>query len=333
MTLEELRQFTADQIKDMKFDLALSTQADYERIIRAVGDDFVAYLRSAPNSTFYKRKAALLWRLRFLLAECVIRIDEALDGSETNLEWRLDQARVYAELIRGVVAETRKGSRSQKGKSKKIGLRALSKKEDFRERLVASAGKAGLMGILILSIAGVRPAEIGRGISLKAKGDHELEILINGVKHTQTTGHEQRAQRHDARKWSLTAKLLALVKKAGGKLLFSRSPELLRDDIKRAAARAKLPATIAPYTIRHRFSADLKKAGWSPIEIAKAMGHASTRTAGRYARKQSGGSGTSSMTAVWASGTVREFGKPTPAEFAKMGSAKPQAPAPEEFRP
>ncbi|WP_157959966.1 tyrosine-type recombinase/integrase [Devosia submarina] len=261
-------------------------------------------------------------------------IDDALERGEKNLDWRLDQARVYAYLIMGVAAETRKGSRSQKGKSKKIGLKALSKKGDFRERLVESAGKAGLVGILILSIAGVRPAEIGRGVSLKAKGEHGLDILINGVKHTQTTGHKQRAQRHDARKWSLTAKLLALVKKAGGRLLFSRSPESLRDDVKRAAARAKLPATIAPYTIRHRFSADLKKAGWSPVEIAKAMGHASTRTAGRYARKQSGGrGGTSSMTAVWASGTVREFIKPTLAEYARMGSANPDAPASEEFEP
>lgn len=326
MTLDELREFTADQIKDMKFDLALSTQADYRRMVRAVGDDFLAYLRSAPDSTFYKRKAAILWQLRFLLTECVIKIDEALDGGETNLEWRLDQARVYSQLIRDVAAETRKGARTQKGNSKKVGLKGLSKKEDFRERLVAGAGKAGLIGILILSVAGVRPAEIGRGISLKANGDHELDILINGVKHTQTTGHKQRAQRHDARKWSLTEKLLALVKKAGGKLLLSRSPELVRDDVKRATARAKLPATISPYTIRHRFSADLKQAGWSRVEIAKAMGHASTRTAGRYARKQSGGSGTSSMTAVWASGTVREFGKPTPAEFSKMQRAKPDVP-------
>lgn len=333
MTLDELRQFTADQIKDMKFDLALSSQADYGRIIRAVGDDFVAYLRSAPNSTFYKRKAALLWRLRFSLAESIADIDEASTRGESNLGWRLDQARVYAELVKSVVAETRKESRSQKGKSKKIGLKALSKTGDFRDQLVAGAGKAGLVGILVLSIAGLRPAEIQKGVTLKASGEHCLDIHINGVKHTQSTGHERRAQRHDARKWGLTAKLLALVKKAGGKLLFSRSPDLLREDIKRATKRAKLPITIAPYTLRHRFAADLKKAGWSPVEIAKAMGHASTRTGGRYARKQSGGSGTGSMTAVWSSGEVREFGKPTPEEYARMGRPKSDVFAFEEPEP
>ncbi|MDP2779036.1 tyrosine-type recombinase/integrase [Devosia sp.] len=322
MTLNELRQFMLDQTKDMKFDLAASTQVDYRRIIEAVDDDFVAYLRSAPNSTFYKRKAAILWRLRFSLAESITSIDEASAHGETNLGWRLDQARVYAELIKSVAAETRKKSRSQKGKSKKIGLKALSKKGDFRERLVTAAGKAGVVGILLLSIAGVRPAEIAKGVALKAFGEHGLEIHINGVKHTQTTGHERRAQRHDARRWSLSAKLLTFVKKAGGNLLFSRSPDLLRDDIKRAAARAKLPLTISPYTLRHCFSGDLKKAGWSPVEIAKAMGHASTRTGGRYARKQSAGSGTSSMTAVWASGEVREFDKPTAEEFARMGRSK-----------
>ncbi|KQX34242.1 hypothetical protein ASD04_16495 [Devosia sp. Root436] len=333
MTLDELRQFSADQIKDMKFDLALSTQADYGRINRAVGGDFVAYLRSAPNSTFYKRKAALLWRLRFSLAESIADIDEASARGETNLGWRLDQARVYAELVKSIAAETRKQSRSQKGKSKKIGLKALSKTGDFRDRLVEAAGKAGLIGILVLSIAGVRPAEIERGVTLQASGDHGLDIHIRGAKHTEATGHERRAQRHDARKWNLTAKLLALVKKAGGKLLFSRRPDLLRDDIKRAAARAKLPLTISPYTLRHRFSADLKKAGWSPVEVAKAMGHASTRTGGRYARKQSGGSGTGSMTAVWTSGEVREFGKPTPEEYAKLGSPKSNVLAFEEPEP
>jgi hypothetical protein len=66
------------------------------------------------------------------------------------------------------------------------------------------------------AIAGVRPAEIERGVTLKVSGGHWLEIHINGVKHTQSTGHERRAQRHDARKWSLAAKLLALVKKSRG---------------------------------------------------------------------------------------------------------------------
>jgi integrase len=331
MTLDELRQFTADQIKDMKFDLALSSQADYGRMIRAVGDDFVAYLRSAPNSTFYKRKAALLWHLRFLLVESITSVEEAEARGETNIGWRLDQARVYAELVKSVVAETRKEARSQKGKSKKVGLKALSKTGDFRDRLVAGAGKAGLVGILVLAIAGVRPAEIGKGIALKVSGEHGLDILINGAKHTQTTGHKRRAQRHDARKWSLTAKLLALVKKAGGSLLFSRSPDLLRDDIKRAARRAKLPITIAPYTLRHRFAADLKKAGWSQVDIAKALGHASTRTGGRYARKQSGGSGTSSMAQVWASGEVREPGRPIPEKVLKTEGPDPEHSALEKF--
>lgn len=331
MTLDELRQFTADQIKDMKFDLALSTEADYGRMIRAVGDDFVAYLRSAPNSTFYKRKAALLWHLRFLLVESLTSIEEAEARGETNIGWRLDRARVYAELVKSVVAETRKDARSQKGKSKKVGLRALSKTGDFRERLVAGAGKAGLVGILVLSIAGVRPAEVAKGVTLKASGDHTLDIHINGVKHTQSTGHERRAQRHDARKWGLTAKLLAIVKKAGGLLVFSRKPDLLREDIKRAARRAKLPITVAPYTLRHRFAADLKRAGWSPVDIARALGHASTRTGGRYGRKRSGGNGTSSMAQVWASGEVREPGRPIPAKVLKTEGPEPEHSALEKF--
>lgn len=209
----------------------------------------------------------------------------------------------------------------------------MSKTGDFRERLVAGAGKAGLFGILVLSIAGVRPAEVAKGVTLKTSGEYTLDIHINGVKHTQSTGHERRAQRHDARKWGLTAKLIAIVKKAGGILVFSRKPDLLREDIKRAARRAMLPITVAPYTLRHRFAADLKKAGWSPVDIAKALGHASTRTGGRYGRKRSGGSGTSSMTAVWASGEVRQISKPSPEEFATMGSAAPNALASEEFEP
>lgn len=326
MTLDKLRQFMLDQVKDMKFDLAPSTQVDYRRIIEAVDDDFVAYLRSAPNSTFYKRKAAILWRLRFSLVESITSIDEALAKGETNLGWRLDQAFVYAELVKSVASETRKRSRTQKGKSKKIGLKALSKKGDFRDRLVAAAGKAGLVGILVLSISGVRPAEVEKGVSLKASGEHWLDIHISGVKHTESTGHERRAQRHDARKWGLTAKLLALVKKAGGILLFSRSPDSLRADIKGAADRAKLPMTISPYSLRHRLAADLKNAGWSPVDIAKAMGHASTRTGGRYARKKSGGSGTSSMTQVWASGEVREPGRPIPQKASEMVQPEPDLP-------
>ena len=326
MTLDELRQFSADQIKDMKFDLAPSTQVEYWRMFRAVDDDFVAYLRSAPNSTFYKRKSALLWRLRLFLMESIISIDEVAVRGESTPEWRLDQARVYAGLVKSVVAETRKKSRSQIGKSKKVGLKTLSKRGDFRERLAEGAGKAGLVGILILSIAGVRPAEIREGVTLKASGEHCLDIHINGVKHTQSTGHERRAQRHDGRKWSLTGKLLALVKKAGGILLFSRSPDSLREDIKRAALRAKLPLTISPYSLRHRFAADLKNAGWSAVDIARAMGHASTRTGGRYARKQSGGSGTSSMTQVWASGEVREPVRSIPEKVSETVHPEPELP-------
>lgn len=69
-----------------------------------------------------------------------------------------------------------------------------------------------------------------------------------------------------------------------------------------------------------------KKAGWSRVEIAEALGHASTRTGGRYARKQSGGGGTSSMTAVWASGEVREPGRTLPEKVSEMAPSEPDNP-------
>lgn len=67
-----------------------------------------------------------------------------------------------------------------------------------------------------------------------------------------------------------------------------------------------------------RLAAWLKTEATRPRK-QKRMGHASTRTAGRYARKQSDGSGTSSMTAVWASGIVREFGNPNAPKKVRSG--------------
>lgn len=320
MTLPELRVFLADQTTHWKSDLAHSTQVDYQRILRAVGDDFIVFLRSAPNSTFGKRRCAILWRLRFLLAETIVEIEEAIRRGEMDQTWRLQKANVYADLVKKVAAEKRVKSRTQVGKSKKIGLKALSKQGDFRLRLAAAAGKAGRLAILVLAVAGVRPAELQKGILVKEEGDHNCAIHIGGAKFTENTGHEFRIQTHDARLSKLGAKLLEAVREAGGKLLIRRKASLLMDDVKAAARRAKLPPTVSPYSLRHQFAADLKAAGWSDVDIAKAMGHSSTRTAGRYGRKTSGSSSGGSMVSVWASGKVNEPSRPVP-EISSQGEA------------
>lgn len=312
MTLKELHLFLAEQTTHMKFNLSPSTEVDYARVWRAAGTDYPTYLRSAPTSTFGKRKCAILWRLRFLLTETLTDIDDANRLGEVNQNWRLQQANLCADLIVQVTAIERKHSRTQVGKSKKRGLKILSKDGDFRIRLAAAAGKAGQVAILVLAIAGIRPAEMEKGVLLKIVGEHEFDVNIGGVKYTKTTGHEFRGQRHDIRLSDLAAKLFAAIKKAGGMLQLKRSTGALRDDVKAAAKRAKMPLTISPYSLRHQFAADLKAAGWSPVDVARAMGHSSTRTGGRYGRKKSGSAGTSSMVKVWASGMVQEPVRPLP---------------------
>lgn len=306
MTLAELRTFLAEQTTHMKMHLAPSTLVDYERIWRAAGHDYVAYLRSGATTTFGKRRCAILWRLRYQFAETIAGIDENLAKGGEIASWRLLQAQGYADLITTVAAEEREGSRTQAGKSKRRDLHALKKYGDFRSRLVAAAGKAGRIAILALAIAGMRPAEIEKGVVLKVVDDNKFDVRIEGVKFTEDTGHERRVQRHDASLSELAGKLFRAIKRAGGRILLKRSADSLREDIKSAARRADISLDISPYTLRQQFAADLKASGWSRVDVAKAMGHASTRTAGRYGRKKSGSSGSSSMVEVAATGIVRD---------------------------
>jgi len=177
-------------------------------------------------------------------------------------------------------------------KSKRRGLSTLPK--DWRERLwhVVPNHAEYRDEIAVISVTGVRPVEVTRGIRVRlAQDDRTLIFRVAGAKVTATQGQPIRFIRSTCTRPEADH-LRAKCRQAEGTVLIHAkcSPKRLGDTVSHygSAALPEYKYRVSPYSYRHQLCTELKTENMGREQIAAVMGHISTRTASAYGRKLRG---------------------------------------------
>jgi len=187
---------------------------------------------------------------------------------------------------------------------------ALSKLPvDWRERLINNADDSHLLiALSLLGLAGLRPSELERGVTVLWKEDL-LAIGITGSKVRADRGQPWRILSLDAHHAWTHGLIDALDLEQGAAIGFHTSKARLQRQIRSLAMNCfpevsleYLPSSVS---FRHQFSSDLKRDGVSRQLIAAALGHASERTSTVYGRKSQGRAGSNGLVNATASREIR----------------------------
>ena len=269
--------------------------ADFGRVEKAGG----ALKASGSRASFWKLKAAaahvLADRIYAKLAEADrIRKNAKEFEALKNMKWAacledevaplVDQlAKVKAEAWDSRTVAPRERCHRQRPK-----LGRLPK--DWKERMWSrmATGKYA-DAVAVAAVAGVRPAELEKGVAFAVKGG-KLVFAVQGAKVTETNGQPRRSFTV-ASDSPMAEHLKALA--AGGPITVRvESARKLGDAFRKASAlefdRFSAPPSV--YALRHEFCAEAK-GSLSAVEVAQVMGHASTASQQHYGMKQQGGGG------------------------------------------
>lgn len=299
------------------------TQENYQKIFdrlmaRVNKENGFTFLQALCNttskSTFFSRLAAA----RFVTKRQIAEVECLLSAAQSEndpfmsivLEDELNSLREFAEQMELLNSNEQRSYRNKR-RSKRSSLHGLS--TDWREQLyLKSASGKYEYATLTTILCGCRPAELVNGVVIVLKSDPRPTIIfrILGAKVGIDQGHEIRELEYDLCHTSFLLQILEKALKENGGRIHAQIENTKAFSV--AITRMskclwpKHKQNVTPYSIRHAFASDLKSK-FNRIEIAKALGHTSTRTQKTYGQRQLS-NGLLSMTPsrIWASAEVRD---------------------------
>ena len=204
--------------------------------------------------------------------------------------------------------------------------RTLPRSDDWQALVYEAASKVQKEAIAVMWASGARPDEIERGVEVKwvekkdtDAGSLYLMVTIRGAKLTETSGQETRQIVIDPS--SAAGQILAAHMGEYDCITVERGAKRLNKDFEKI--REKTGLKTSPYSLRHQFSANLK-AAFGPEradEVAQAMGHATSRSQGRYGSPRQAQSGKTAVVMVGASRPVKETRSSTKYPGPKTGAS------------
>lgn len=203
--------------------------------------------------------------------------------------------------------------------------RTLPKSDDWQALVYEAASPAQKAAVAVIWASGARPDEVERGVEVKwvERKDTDAEefylmVTIKGAKLTETSGQEMRQIVIDPS--SAAGRALEDQMGEDTSIIVKRGAKRLNKDFEKI--REKTGFKTSPYSLRHQFSANLK-AEFGPDradEVAKAMGHATSRSQGRYGSPRQAQSGKTGVVMVGASRPVKETRSKTKHPGPKTGA-------------
>ena len=185
----------------------------------------------------------------------------------------------------------------------------LPKSDDWQRRAYNAATPTQQPAVALIWATGARPEEVERGVSVERlthneSGKEYLAVTISGAKITKTSGQEQRTIVIDLD--SDAGKVLSDHMGEKDEVIIRRGAKRLNKDF--TAIRERTGLKVSPYSMRHQMSANLKPEFGvdGAKKVAQAMGHATTRSQGRYGSAQQAQSGKTGVFKVQASRPVKE---------------------------
>ncbi len=150
----------------------------------------------------------------------------------------------------------------------------------------------------IVSMTGCRAKELADGLLVRIDED-EVIIEIQGAKVTDHAGHEIRKLFYSRQRFEKEMEKSGLKVRRKTLVRVDKIRNFTEKVLKLAAQKAGFN-TITPKgeknlvtirTFRHQLSADLKKSGYTPKDIAAILGHRVTKTQNHYSSRRSGRGG------------------------------------------
>jgi hypothetical protein len=290
--------------KSFKRDYSVSTLNTYRRIVAATWQLYEEALYECPPHQFYQHRSAYQWALRCEIDAALALAAKQRHADPTGAISTYDRAvRLHEHLESVRTFPAPKGARTSRGKSKRKGLNKLPK--GWLETLVGSLRPNGAAAILVTAVAGVRPAEIEKGVDVIAEPGQALRFDVKGAKVTQDSGHDARSLTFEP-EHHVAKRLWKMVREAGGRLHVQMKVRTLHKAIVSATIRLGLKG-ISSYTFRHLLASNLKASDEvDGAEIARVLGHRSTRTQQNYGTSRQGKAGGAGLIMATASEVVAQ---------------------------
>jgi len=249
------------------------TREHYERTARLYFDRPEDALQTKSKATYYARKAALI----FVAAARMIAASKIGDYVNTFKAARvLQRFFTYTDgptaLAAGSVCPIDAAPKVGKRKS----LRGLPL--NWRTQMVVAApSPACREWMLLLAVAGVRPAEVAAGIGVQPI-EGGVELKINGVKTDRGHGQPERV--------IAAVGPLALMLAEGGARITSttsaNSVSVAAGKLGRKVFGVRRSHLVSAYSFRHQFASDLKASGLDSLSISAILGHSVDDTKKQY---------------------------------------------------
>lgn len=276
---------------------------EYRRL-SGVGKTFHGMLTAAKDtqvaSTWYRRRASILHGIREELTKTLSeqdhlqRVFKSSNDQADYVKWQKKVARMapFIKMLPAVleVKNFPPASERKRRESKKRSLAGLP--NDWRECL-AKRLPSYRAEFLVAAATGCRPAELVNGVSLSydtdSKGKVSIKAEIAGAKVRQLSGQPARSIfiELDDKPESIAGQIQEILRAGPVKVQLTKGEKLFSGAVRDAARREwpKKKTDLSAYSLRHQFAADMKGSGWKDEDIAKAMGHITTKTASYYGTK------------------------------------------------
>jgi integrase len=209
-------------------------------------------------------------------------------------------ARASLNAFRKVTAAQKPEERSAPRQSKRS---TLPRNDDWQQRAWEAATPA-MRPALICGWIGARPNEIENRVTI-ARDDEGGQVVVKilGAKITETSGQPQRILVFD-RESDIGQKLLSTIPAGKSHVGIERRAKRINLDWSQRI-RPRIGGKVSAYSLRHQFAANMKASGMDPIDIARALGHLSIKSQGRYGSKQQGQGGSLGLSKVYAERDIR----------------------------
>lgn len=204
---------------------------------------------------------------------------------------------------------------------------------DWRERVAAAMPDKHRLYWLLQCSTGCRPEELANGISVQLRPHGLVSLTIAGAKLGKRAGQPSRTI-------LLSIKEGGVVQMLAGELAASPNTHLVLpckvDTYRKAVSRccrkvfpsADVTRLLSAYSARHQRKVDWKRAGLNRVDLAKSLGHRTTRSAVYYGAHARGRAGSVKPVAVQASHDVKVRASFTPGPKTVKQSRQADSPAP-----
>jgi len=284
---EQAQKREVDQIRTPSATTVQGYIKDVRRLVKT-GDAWKAAADTTKKSTFFKRRAAILFFCRDQV-NVILKVQDQLQRANGLMDPAKKQQWLrHVRTLKSLLKLAQKApaepplARVERRQTKRVDLQKLP--EDWREQLVDRLPKYRFQ-TAVTALSGCRPAELVAGIEISIEDGH-LVALIKGAKVGTTSGQEWRALH-----WKMPSKnplavmLENFARESGGRVVIQTpNARAFSGAVREAGKRAfpYFPRTITPYSFRHQFASDLKAAELPGHEISKALGHSADKTKGSY---------------------------------------------------